>query len=485
MRVFCASVATETNTFSPLRTDFSDFEASFYAPPGAHPATPTLCSAVFPVCRRRAAAEGWRLTEGTATWAEPGGLVNRATWARLRDEVLDQVRAAGPVDIALFGLHGAMVAQDCDDCEGDLLSAVREIVGPDTVIAATLDPHSHLTDKRLAAATILVAFKEFPHTDFVDTAEACVDLAVRAARGEVTPQLSAHDCRMIDIFPTSHQPVRGFVDRIKALEGKDGILSISVIHGFMAGDVPDMGTRMLVITDNDPDSGRRLAASLGQELYGFRGRTRPPYLAPAAAVDRAVAAPRRPVVIADVWDNPGGGVPGDSTALLRIVLERGLSSVAVGTIWDPIAVRLCFSAGEGERMPLRLGAKIAATAGQPVDADVDIVKLTPDAVQRFGDSRVPLGDCATVRIGGVQVILNSVRSQAFSPDLFSGNGIPPADQDILIVKSTNHFHDAFAAIAGEIIYASVDGPYPNRPEHNHYRKLSRPLWPIVDTPHDG
>ena len=137
MRIFCASIATETNTFSPLRTDFSDFQESFYAPPGQHPVTPTLCSAVFTEGRLRAAKEGWELIEGTATWAEPGGLVSRETYEQLRDEVLGQLRAAMPVDGVILGLHGAMVAQDYLDCEGDLISRIRDLVGPDVVIGTS------------------------------------------------------------------------------------------------------------------------------------------------------------------------------------------------------------------------------------------------------------------------------------------------------------------------------------------------------------
>ncbi|WP_282605651.1 M81 family metallopeptidase [Pelagibius sp. Alg239-R121] len=483
MRIFCASVATETNTFSPLKTDMTDFTESFYAAPGDHPDTPTLCSAVFPVCRRRSGEEGWTLIEGTATWAEPGGLVNRATWEHLRDEILQQLSAALPLDAVILGLHGAMVAQDYDDCEGDLLSQIREIVGPDVVIGATLDPHSHLTKRRLDAANILIAFKEFPHTDFVDCAEACVNLTLRAVRGEIRPHLSAFDCRMIEVMPTNHDPMRGFVDRIKAREGQDSVLSVSVIHGFMAADVPDVGAHLLVITDNQASVGSRLAEDLGMQLFGFRGRTKPQLLSAGEALDQAEANPKGPVVIADIWDNPGGGVPGDSTILTRLALERKMKSLAVGTIWDPMAVRLCMSAGEGIRMPLRFGGKTSATAGAPIDAEVEVVKLVRDAEQRFGDSRVPLGDAAAIRIGGIEAVLNTVRSQAFSPDLFSNLGIDPTARKILIVKSTNHFRGAFETIATDILYASIDGLYPNDPLTNGYTKLTRPVWPIVKNPH--
>ena len=482
-RVFVGSLATETNTFSPLRTDLQDFRDSFYAGPGEHPATPTLCSAVFPVARDRARQYGWDVIEGTATWAEPGGLVNARTWELLRDQILAEIRAALPLDIVLLGLHGAMVADGCLDCEGEILEAVRAIVGPGTIVGATFDPHSHLSAKRTANADLLVAFKEFPHTDFVIAAESLVDLAHRMSVGEVKPEISVFDCRMIEVLPTSRQPMRGFVDKLKALEGHDGVLSVSVIHGFMAADVPDLGSRLVVITDGDRPKGDQLARELGMELFSFRGRTRPDFLTPAEALDRAAETDGRPVVIADVWDNPGGGVPGDSTIVLREMIARDLTDAALASIWDPVAVRTCISAGEGATLPLRFGGKMSAAAGEPIDAEVTVEKVVRNAVQSFGTSVVPLGDSVTIRVGGLRVVLNTVRSQIFSPDAFANMGIDPTAMKILVVKSTNHFHDAFSRIAADILYAAVDGPYPNDPATNTYHTLTRAIWPRVEDPH--
>ena len=484
-RVFIGSVATETNTFSPMRTDLQDFKDSFYAPAGHHPTTPTLCSAVYPVARARAAELNWQILEGTASWAEPGGMVNQKTWEFLRDQLLAELRAAMPVDIVLLGLHGAMVAQECLDCEGQLLSEVRTIVGRDVVVGATFDPHSHLTAARVENATVLTVFKEFPHTDFVTTAEDLVDLAHRASIEQITPVISTFDCRMIEIFPTSREPMRGFVDRIKALEGTDSILSISVIHGFMASDVPDLGTRMIVITDDDPATGDALARDLGMELFDLRGTTRPEFQSPDAALNAATHATVGPVVVADVWDNPGGGVPGDSTIILRAMMHRGMQNAALASIWDPIAVRTCFSAGEGARLQLRFGAKMSARGGDPIDAEVQVVRVMRDAVQSFGESIVPLGDAVWIKVDGIDVILNSVRSQVFNPDVFSNFGIDPTAKQVLVVKSTNHFHDAFSRIATDIVYAAVTGPYPSDPMTNNYQNLTRQIWPRAEDPHNA
>ncbi|HEV7277377.1 MAG TPA: M81 family metallopeptidase [Devosiaceae bacterium] len=481
MRVFTASLATETNTFSPVPTDRESFVNTFYAPPGQHPETPTLCSSPMVVLRQRAAAEGFTLIEGTATWAEPGGLVRTDVYEALRDEILGQLRAAMPVDCVVLGLHGAMVARDYDDCEGDLLARVREIVGPDVVVAAELDPHSHLTPKRVAAADILAAFLEFPHTDFYERGEHVVDLALRAARGEIRPVISTFDCQMIGVYPTSQEPMRGFVDRMQALQGQGSVLSVSLIHGFMAADVPELGTRTMVVTDGDPEGGAALAERLGREIQSLRGRTAMPIDGIESILDRIRdAGPgERPFVVADIWDNPGGGVAGDNTVALRHIIDRGFERVGVATIWDPQAVGFAIAAGEGCVMDLRFGGKAGAASGLPVDARVEVRKVTPAGWQSFGKSRVPLGAAALVRIVGteIDVILNTNRTQTFEPDIFTGLGVDPLQKDLLLIKSTNHFYAGFAPIAREVLYARVEGPYPDDPRKTNYRKLDRPIWP--------
>ncbi|MEN3158556.1 M81 family metallopeptidase [Alkalimonas sp. NCh-2] len=483
MRIFTASLATETNTFSPMFTDLDSFRSSFYARPGEHPPTPTLCSAPLIACREQATAQGFTLIEGSCSWAEPGGLVNRACYEYLRDEILQQLTAALPVDAVVLGLHGAMVAQGYDDCEGDLLSRIRALVGPDTVIAAELDPHSHLTRKRCEMADLLIAFKEFPHLDFMERARELVQLTLAAVRGNIKPCMSRFDCRMIDVLPTSNEPMKSFLARIRLLEQQPGVLSISVIHGFMAGDVPEMGSQLLVITDNDPSLSQQLAKQLGMELFAMRGKSMPEMLSVEEGVRRLQTKNNGPVVLADVWDNPGGGVAGDGTLILREVIRQQLQGIAFGTIWDPMAVQLCFAAGEGAEIPLRFGGKSCATAGEPVDKIVAIKALRASAWQQFGGSEVPMGACAWIQFDGIDVILNSNRCQSFDPSLFRALGIVPEQCRGLVVKSTNHFYQGFAAIASEVLYLDAKAPYPSDPRRNQYRKLTRAIWPIVEQPH--
>jgi microcystin degradation protein MlrC len=482
MRIFAASLATETNSFSPIPTNRRSFEETVYFRPGEHPDRATHCTAPLWAARRRARQEGFELVEGSCFWAEPSGPVLQADYGSMRDEILDQLRAALPVDAVLLGLHGAMIATACDDCEGDIVERVRTIVGRDTTIGVELDPHCHLTQKRVRNADIVILYKEYPHTDFIERAEELVTLVLKTRRGEIRPVMSLYDCGMEELFPTGRQPGRGFVDRMSALEGKDGVLSVSLGHGFIQGDVPEHGTRVLVVTNDAKPAGDTLARTLGEEVREKRGQWGPPYLSLDESIDQAYAEPRGPVVVADPSDNAGAGATSDTTNVIRSLIERGCVDACVGPVWDPVAVAFCHAAGVGTTMNLRFGGKAAASSGQPIDAEVTVIGLCTDGRQSFGAASVRFGDAAAIRIGGVEVSLISERTQALGTELFSAVGIDLASKRYIGVKSTNHFYAAFAPLATKVLWVEGGGSCPIDHRKYPYAKIPRPLWPHDDLP---
>jgi microcystin degradation protein MlrC len=368
MRVFSGGLATETNTFAPMPTGLASFRDRGYYPAGKHPDEMSFFAGPLWAARQRGKALGWDLVEGMVAAAQPSGTTTRAAYETLRDELLADLRAAMPVDMVVLGLHGAMVADGYDDCEGDLLARVRDIVGPKVVVGAELDPHNHLTEAMLAHADLLIAFKEYPHTDILERAYELVDLCEATVEGRIKPVACAVDCEMLVTMHTSRDPARAFVDRIQSLEGKDGILSISISHGFAWGDTPDMGTKVLVYSDGDAARGQQLARQLADELIALRESLRVSYPGIDTALDEAMASGECPVVLADGADNPGGGAPGDSTFILRRMIERGIGNACIGPLWDPIAARIAFDAGVGATLMLRIGGKIGPLSGQPLDA---------------------------------------------------------------------------------------------------------------------
>ena len=263
MKVFIASLGTETNTFSPFLTGYRNFQETYLVRDGDHGDQPFIFAVPLILWRRRAAERGWSVAESLCTFAQPAGVTVRAVYESFRDEILADLERAMPVDMVLLSLHGAMAADGYDDCEGDLLAGVRAVVGADVPVGAELDLHCHLTPAMVANATAMITFKEYPHIDFADRAEELFDIIAATAEGKVRPHMALYDCQMIGVYPTTAEPMRSFVDRVKGLEGKDGVLSISIGHGFPWGDVPDLGTRLLVVTDDRPDDGAALAESLG------------------------------------------------------------------------------------------------------------------------------------------------------------------------------------------------------------------------------
>jgi microcystin degradation protein MlrC len=439
----------------------------------------TFFSGPLWAARLRGKAQGWELFEGMVAGAQPGGTTTRHAYESLRDELLDDLRRAMPVDMVVLGLHGAMVADGYEDCEGDLLSRVRTIVGPNVVVGAELDPHNHLTPRMLASADLLIAFKEYPHTDVLARGLELVDLCAAQVQGKIRPVAAMVDCEMIVTLHTSRDPARGFVDRIQAMEGHDGVLSISISHGFPWGDVPEMGTKVLVYADADPGRAQAVARQLADELIGLREalRVRQPDI--ETALSEALAFDAGPVVLADGADNPGGGAAGDSTFILRSLLDRGVQSAAIGPLWDPIAVRIAFEAGVGATLRLRIGGKISPLSGDPLDLECTVLALKPEMVMTgLASTPMPLGDCAMVQARGVQIVLITLRNQAMGTDLFTQLGCDLARQKIIVVKSSQHFYASFAPLAKLVIYVGAPGAVTSDLRSLPYRRVRRPKWPL-------
>ncbi|MBL0089678.1 MAG: M81 family metallopeptidase [Ideonella sp.] len=484
MRVFTATLATETNTFAPMPTGLDSFRERGYYPAGQHPDHMSFFAGPLWAARQRARERGWQVAEGMVAAAQPSGITTRVAYETLRDELLADLRAAMPVDMVVLGLHGAMVADGCLDCEGDLLARVRAIVGPQGVLGAELDPHHHLSEAMVANADLMIAFKEYPHTDALERAFELVDLCEAQVLGRVRPVAAVADCHMISMIHTSRQPARGFVDRIQALEGRDGILSISITHGFPWGDTPDMGTKVLVYADGQVDGAparaQALARQLADELVSLREHLASPMLRVDEAIDQALAHAGT-TVIADSADNAGGGAASDATFLLRRLIERGVGDAALGPLWDPGAVRIAFEAGLGAALDMRLGGKVSALSGDPLDARCTVLGLQRDMVMS-GLSGTPtaMGDCALVAVGqpGVKVVLNSIRNQAIGRDLFTQLGCDLAACRVVVVKSSQHFQADYAKVASQVLYAAAPGSVTADLNQLPYRRVKRPKWPL-------
>ncbi|MFZ4748492.1 MAG: M81 family metallopeptidase [Sphingomonas sp.] len=483
MNVFLASLLAETNSFAVCPTGYGAFEEQGIRRRTEDIADPMGILPAIEAVREAAVQQGVTLVEGLCAAAQPMGPVVHAAYIQLRDELLDGLKAALPVAGVFLMLHGAMTTDDIDDCEGDLLVAVRKVVGPAVPIGVSLDPHCHLTRQMGETTDIIVAYKEYPHTDIAETAVKTFNLMVAAARGEITPCLGVHDCRMMGLWPTTEGPMAGFVDRMRVCEAELGVLSVSLGHGMAYGDVAEAGSKLWVLTDGDKDRGHALARQLAHELYEIRESIGTHFTSLDEALDHlADWNGEHPMVLADVADNPGGGAMGDSTFVLRGLIDKGLERVALGGLWDPGAVQICREAGEGATFVMRLGGKTGGLSGSPVDVRATVMRVLDEHWQDDFGSRAALGPSAWVRTeGNIDIVLISRRQQVLGIDLFTSLGIDLRGLCGVAVKSMHHFKHSFGASIGTIVYVDTPGLMRTDFESIPFRHRSTDYWPRVQS----
>lgn len=483
MRVFAAGLQTETNTFAPWLTGARAFEeAGLRRGASALEGERADCQTAR-LWRDLCARDGHEFTAGLFAWAQPSGPVVQSVYEGLRDQILDDLRSQGPFDVVLLFLHGAMVATSCDDCEADLARAARNVVGSQAVIGVEMDPHCHLTQALVDASDAVILMKRYPHDDYLERADELYRICIGKAAKQVDPKSAIFDCRMVGFYPTTEEPMASLVARFEDAEREPGVLSVSFAHGFPWGDTPDTGSRVLVVTDGDAALATRLSEQIGREIYALREALLPRLPSVDAALDEALATPGL-VVLADTADNAGGGAPGDNTSVLKVLLDRGIASAALGAIWDPIAAAACADAGVGAVLNLRIGGKSGPASAQPLDV-VATVKAVAEAHDQagLGTSRVLMGTSVWIEVCGVDVVLNSVRTQIFSPDAFTGLGIELSRKRLVVVKSSQHFQTRFGPIASKVIRAASPGAIQMDFAGLHYvKKRDLNFYPRVPDP---
>ena len=490
-RVLIAGFKHETNTFSSLPTTLDSYKArGLYRGEEVRTAlagTNTEIAGFLDACERY----GWEPVLGAAGDATPSGRVTREAFDTVTGYILDAIEKGGPVNAVLLQLHGAMVAEEHDDGESAVLGLIREKVGPDVPIGVTHDLHANVTDRTGELADVLVSYRTYPHVDQHETATRCADLIARAMSGEIRPRVTVLRGPQLDGVDhgrtTSPGPMREILALADSLTEEHGLLSASVNAGFPWADVDYVGPTVIVVADVGNEGAETAAEALREELWSTREvlTIKPVTAADALAEAQEKGKAGKPYVIADFADNPGGGGYGDSTGLLRAMIESDIENAAFSALYDPESVEACAAAGAGAEIELSLGGKVDPSLGAPVEARGTVVGLYDGKFKLEGPMAtgvaINIGPGAVFRTGGVDVVLASNRAQNYDQQFFKAFGIDPVERAILAVKSAQHFRADYAPIACEIAVVDEGGGITS---HNFksldYKHIRRPIWPLDD-----
>lgn len=436
-------------------------------------------------------AQAWRITTPLSMAAGSGGRVTADAFAAALATLEAGICAAGPLDGVLLALHGAMAAEGEDDADGAILQRVRAIVGPDVPIAATLDLHANVSDRMAAMANILVSYRTNPHVDHRETARRAGALLARAMASGVRPVTVVARAPTLVGFDrgrthTGHGPMIDALAEADRLEREAaGVLAVSANGGYSHADVWDAGPSVVVTGEGDPAALRAHAEAL--MAMGFRRRAEETVR--LATVPEAIAAMREgrhgggPVIVADYTDAPGGGAYGDSTVLLRAMMEAGLTDAAFGAIFDPKAAAAACDAGQGARLRLAFGGRIDPRfSGSPIEAEIEVLRVSEGAYVHDGPyapgTRGSFGRSALVRAGGIAVILSTENKNILDQAQFRIYGVEPAQLAALGLKCMHGFRAAFEPVAARVLSCDAGGLTTYDYGRLGFQALRRPIWPL-------
>jgi microcystin degradation protein MlrC len=505
-RVAAAQIAHETNVFSAVKTDLAAFEAS-----GLH-----FGPAVIEIARGAntefwgfvtgAEAQGFDLEPILAVWATPSGLVTADAIEHvtgLLDDGLRRARAEGrPLYGVLLALHGAMVTEIDDDGDGYILKIVREIVGPDVPVVATLDLHANISPRMVELADTLIGYDTYPHIDMAERGEEATAILARLMRGEFRPTPALRKPPMLPTsqrMTTGRMPMRALMERAHVIEEDPRVINVTIAGGFPLGDNPDAGFGVLVTTNDDPDLAAELANELATEAWSLRDG----FLGGVASFEHAAELIHSldseedvdmpvsgPLVLVDIADNPWSGGPGDSVELLRFFFAQRVEGAAIALVRDPEVVREAIAAGPGGKIAVNLGGKTDRLHGEPLPVRAHVKLLSDGRYVNDG----PMMAGLTVDLGPTALLLCEPASGPSSPpvevlvttraetpvdlNVFRCHGIEPTRHRVLGLKGKGHFRAAFEPIARRVVL--VEGPGTTGADLSRltFRKVRRPIWPL-------
>jgi microcystin degradation protein MlrC len=486
IRIAIGGFLHESHSFAPRPTSWEEFLAPGGWPALQRPATllDALRGTGVPAAGAIQAGEAMGVELVPLTWAfaNPAGPVTAEAFERICALIVADLQAAlaaGPLDGIYLDLHGAMVAEEFPDAEGELLRRVRAVAGADVPITASLDPHCNLTATMVRHADALSPFRTYPHVDMKLAGARAMKLLMERIRRRAP---FARAFRQLDYWMpitsqcTLVQPMQGVMAERDRIAQRHGVAELAFCFGFPYADFPGCGVAVAAFAADQVSADSavvEMMALLSARERDFALDVVPAVRGVAEAVKLAATNIAGPVVLADTQDNPGGGGHGDTTGLLAELVRQGARDCVLALINDAESAAACHRAGEGAVVSLKLGGK---SDGKPFEVTAKVQRLSNG---RFictgpmgGGNPADLGPSALISVSpGVRVIVTSRKMQAYDQALFRHLGVEPAQQKILALKSSVHFRADFQPIAEKVIVVAAPGPVVADPATLPFRNL--------------
>ncbi|QNP47430.1 M81 family metallopeptidase [Diaphorobacter aerolatus] len=478
----------ETNTFSPVPTPLEAFSPSFDAQAyHANKGMRTAMAAFIDL----AEAEGAELVTPVSAMANPSGPVHADAYDALTRRIVEAVPGC---DAILLDLHGAMVAENSEDGEGDLLERVRAAAAPGVPIGVALDLHGNVTDKMVRNADVIVGFKTYPHIDMYETGEHTGRLLLGMWRGEAQYEviwkplpLMSHTLRST----TLDGPMKDACERAKQMENQ-GLPAVTVFGGFSLADIPAPCMSVVATIKKGTASAQQpiIDAFANHMIWQRRAEyvydSEPLETSLARARQLAASANGKPVLLLDHGDNCMSGGTCDTMDVLQTALTLGMDGIAVGPLCDPEAVAQIFAAGEGAEIDIALGNKRSlahlSMHKQPAQLHGVVRKLSDGRYVVSGPiyngMECHMGRTALLDIGGAQIVVTEQTHEPWDLGVFTCVGVDATKARYLLLKSRMYCRPVFVPLSAGLVECDSPGVTTSDYSRFAFGKVKRPVFPL-------
>jgi len=495
----------ETNTFAPIKADYTAFERADEWPAlgvgeqmldqvrGVHLPITGAIDAL--------AESDYELVPLLWCCATPCAHVTRHAFETICQQFLQLIEQDLPLDGIYLDLHGAMVCEHLQDGEGEFLKRVRQQVGDEIPIVVSLDLHANITPLMVEQATVLDVYRTYPHVDMGETGYRAAKLLISLISTGERWLKSFHQLDFLMALNwgcTLVEPCRSIYQRLPGCINHE-VKSLSFASGFHLSDIHDVGPSVVAYATSQ-QAADRAVASFADYVNAQKPRFYEKFWQADEGVARAleiVAEKGGTVVLADTQDNPGGGGPGDTTGLLQALIARqpnpsgpdkslseqaGFGGAVFGVLADSETVQAAIRAGTGNRFNAQLGGKSGIPGHKPFQCDVTVERLTDGNFTATGPmyrgAHMALGPCALLRVGDIRIMLASKPVQTADQSIFRHVGIEPGSMALVALKSSVHFRNDFTDLATAILIITSPGVVVANPADLHYRNI-RPNVEII------
>ncbi|MFK7692706.1 M81 family metallopeptidase [Paenibacillus sp. HJGM_3] len=489
MKIAVGGLIQESNTFSEAISTLDDFKRYFYRI-GDQMEETLQAENELAGFYRAAREQEVTLIPTIFAHAVSSGKIGRRMLDELKAVLFEQLDRYSSYDGVLFALHGAWVAEDCDDADGEILSAIREKVGRSVPVVITLDSHANVTQSMVDQVDGLIGYRTFPHTDYAETGYRAAKLLFSIVRGEIQPSVRLKKVPMI-VPAENHQTYRGPMAELWAEARQGEECGVSLATSLFAVqpwlDIAEMGCSAVVV-GTDPnlaeEEADRLAAMMWSKRRQFEVAL---YTVPAIVELLADPQAKGPLVASDSADSPGAGSPGDSNFVLRELLALGAERRydCLLSMVDGPAARKAVSAGAGRAVKLRVGHTISTSVGSAIDVE-GVVAHVGNGAFRFGGGTVAglvanMGQCAVVQIGRLSLLLMENPTFTGDPAMYRSVGLEPAEANFVLVKSANQFRAEYERLTDRIYILDTPGASTANLTRLPFRNIPRPMYPFDDS----